>query len=111
MTNQLSKGEVRAGAIQLGTAAGFVRGFITGSVSVDPASIATVTRAGTAVTVTGAEVGDTVIANPPATLEAGLLFVGAEVTAADEVTVYLYNHTGGAVDGAAISWVITVLKH
>lgn len=74
------------------------------TVSVDPASLAADTKAGTAVTVTGAAAGDFVVAQPPAALEDDLIFTGARVTDTDEVTVYLYNPTGSPIDGAARDW-------
>jgi sarcosine oxidase gamma subunit len=76
----------------------------TGTVSVNPGSIATVTRAATTFTVTGAATGDVLILNPPADLDDDLLFVGAAVTGANEGTVYLYNPTGGAIDDSARTW-------
>lgn len=80
------------------------------SVSVNPASIAATTKAGTAVTVTGVAAGDIVVATPPSTLEDDLIPAGAVVTDTDEVTIYLYNPTGGAVDGAALTWTLLVIE-
>jgi hypothetical protein len=80
------------------------------TVEVDPASINAVTKAGTAVVVTGVAAGDIVIATPPATLEDDLIPAGAVVTGADEVTIYLYNGSAGAVNGAALNWVLTVIE-
>lgn len=75
-----------------------------GTVSVDPAAINTLTRGEVDVTLTGAKVGDFVNLNPPVDLEATLLFVGARVKAADTITVFLYNQSGGTVNGAAKNW-------
>jgi hypothetical protein len=76
----------------------------SGVAAVDPGSIAANTRGTATMTVTGAAVGDVVILNMPSTLEAGLLFCGAYVSAADTVTVVLYNATGAPIDGASIGW-------
>lgn len=78
--------------------------------SVNPASLAATTKAGTAVTITGVATGDFVIAVPPAALEDDLIFTGARVTAADEVTVYIYNPTAGAIDAAAADWDFLVFE-
>lgn len=80
------------------------------AVSVNPASIATVTLAEETVTVTGAVAGDAVIVNPPTTLDAGIAVVGAFVSAADTVKLRLYNSTGGGVDIAAANWVFTLIR-
>lgn len=83
-------------------------GLTSHTVSVDPASIAANTRAGTAVTVTGVKVGDLVLVSAPTALEAGLSVVGAVVTATDTVTLNLLNGTSGAIDGAARNWIFQV---
>jgi hypothetical protein len=80
------------------------------TVSVNPADLGTLTKAGTAVTVAGVAVGDIVIATPPATLEDDLIPAGAVVTNTDEVTIYLYNPTLGSVNGAALNWVLTIIE-
>lgn len=79
-------------------------GLNAGSVSIDPASIASVTRGVGVATIVGVALGDVVVMIPPAALNDDLLFVGARVTAADTVNVYLYNPTGGAIDDTARSW-------
>lgn len=75
-----------------------------GTVAVDPGSIAANTKGSKAVTIAGLAAGDMLILQPPSNLEAGLSYVGHEVTAANELTIYLLNHTGAAVDGASLSW-------
>lgn len=82
----------------------------SGTVSINPGNIATVTRAATTFTVTGAEVGDVLILNPPAALNDDLLFVGAAITGANEGTVYLYNPTGGGIDDSARDWRYTLIR-
>ncbi len=80
------------------------------TVSVNPADLATLTKAGTAVTVAGVAAGDIVLATPPATLEDDLIPAGAIVTGANEVTLYLYNASAGSVNGAALNWVLTIIE-
>lgn len=79
-------------------------------VAVNPASLATLTKAGTVVTVPGVAAGDIVIAIPPATLEDDLIPAGAVASGADEVTLYLYNASAGSVDGASLSWTFLHFK-
>lgn len=80
------------------------------SVSVDLPSIATLAVEEVSVTVTGAAAGDAVIANPPATLAAGLMFAGAYVSGADTVKLRVYNSTGGSIDEAAANWVFMLIR-
>lgn len=82
----------------------------TGTVAVDPASLLTATLNETAVTITGAAVGDIVIMNPPSALEATLAFAGAYVSATNTVKVRLANISAGTVDGASASWTYTLLR-
>jgi hypothetical protein len=82
-----------------------------GTVSINPASLATVTAADTSVTITGAVVGDSVILNPPtAGLTAGMLVCGAWVSATDTVKVRLYNGSVGTIDEAAANWTYTIIR-
>lgn len=74
------------------------------TVSVNPPSIAANDGDVVAVTVTGAVVGDEVVAIAPSDLEAGLFPGQAWVSAANTVQLPLYNYTGGAIDGAAKNW-------
>lgn len=81
-----------------------------GTVSVDPGSLTTLTSSETSVTISGVAVGDMVIMNPPASLETGLVFSGARVSATDTVLVRLSNMTAGSVDGAALTWSYTIIR-
>lgn len=80
-----------------------------GSVSVDLASIAASSAADATLTISGAAAGDSVIINA-AGLTAGLLLCQAYVSAADTVTVRLYNTTAGAIDEASATWYYTLIK-
>jgi len=76
----------------------------TGTVSVDPGSIAAQTRGSVSVTVTGTAVGDIIVLEPPSTLEGGLAYAGCEITGANTVRVDIANISAGAIDGASLSW-------
>jgi hypothetical protein len=99
MTNPLriTKGEAAVGALQVGTGE-MVYKIDFGTASVDPASIAATTRSSVTFTLTGAATTDIIIVNPPADLNDDLIFAGASVTAADTVTIYLYNPTASGIN-------------
>jgi len=80
---------------------------LNGTATLDPASLAAAATATATITVTGAAVGDFVIVSPGVSL-AGLVMT-AYVSAADTVTVVLYNPTAGAVDLASSTWKAKVL--
>jgi hypothetical protein len=79
------------------------------SASLNFPSMATLTSAELTITVTGAAVGDAVALAPPASVEAGLVWCG-RVSAANTVTVRMYNSTASTVDPVAATWGVTVLK-
>lgn len=99
---------VTGGGIKIGSKT--IDGILTGTVSINPASIAATSRAATSVTIAGVKVGDTVVLEPPAALNDDLLYVGCRVTANDTVAVYLYNPTGGAIDDSARDWDYRVIR-
>ena len=103
LVNRISKGEVAVGALQVGDN-DTVYGIEFGTATIDPANLAATTRGATTFTLTGAATTDIIIVNPPSTLEDDLIFCGAAVTAADTVTIYLYNPTGSAINGASGTW-------
>lgn len=71
-------------------------GFLEGSNTWDPASVADGDVVSRTITVTGAALGDFALAS--FSLDTGGLALAAEVTSADTVTARLLNNTGGAVD-------------
>jgi hypothetical protein len=75
-------------------------GTLTGSKTHDWASVANGANANTTVTVTGAVLGDNAMASMSVAVPAGS-HLAASVTAADTVTVTLFNATGGALDLAS----------
>lgn len=77
--------------------------------SLDFAAIAAAASANLAIAVPGAAVGDSVSLGLPAAPQDGLIFQ-AFVSAADTVTVRATNITAAAVDAAAATYRVTVLK-
>jgi hypothetical protein len=47
---------------------------------------------------------------PPSDIEGELVFQGANVTAANTVTIRMRNVSGAAVDGAALQWSYMVIR-
>ena len=84
-------------------------GILTGSATKDFASIADGADDSVDVTVTGAVLGDQAIASIG--VDVTDLIVSASVTAADTVTVAVYNGTGGAVDLAETTVRATVFPY
>lgn len=83
-------------------------GVLTGSVTWDPASILDGASETKQLTVTGAAIGDFVIAAPGVDVQ-GFTFSGS-VIATDTVELVLSNNTGGAIDIASSTWKVKVLK-
>ena len=122
--NQLSKGPVLAYSIELsagdgvtidedgisvgGTAVSNIT-IVTGTVSVNPPSIAATTRTAVDVTVTGVVATDIVIAEPPSALNDDLIFCGV-VADAGKFIVSLYNPTAGSIDDSARTWTYKIIR-
>lgn len=81
-----------------------------GSVSINPASIAANAQGIETFTLTGAKVGDQVFVNAEA-LPASCAIVGAKVTAADTISIYLNNTIDAttAVDIGATTFNVLLL--
>jgi len=77
---------------------------LMGSVSVDPPSIAAGTAVNVTATVAGLTTAHKVIAVCQADLEAGLVPIAIYASAANTLTIRLYNPTAAAIDGASRSW-------
>lgn len=106
--NRLTRDLALVGGLSVGNGGTQLKNIWSGTVSINPASIAATTRAATTFSVPGAAVGDVIVLNPPATLNDDLIFCGAAVTATDTATVYLYNPTAGAIDDVALTWTYLV---
>jgi len=78
--------------------------FTSGSVTVNPDSIANAVRGSIAVTITGIAAGDLLVLEPPDDLEVGLAYAGHRITSTSTVTIYLANVSAAPVNGAALSW-------
>ena len=100
LVNRLTKGEAAVGALQIGDN-DMVYGIEFGTVAIDPANLNATTRGATTFTLTGAATTDIIIVNPPSDLNDDLIFCGAAVTAADTVSIYLYNPTASAINDTA----------
>ncbi|OKP81637.1 hypothetical protein A3842_11200 [Paenibacillus sp. P3E] len=89
--------------------ASFMTNLISTTATIDPASLATVTGAVTsAITVTGAALGDRVEVFPPADMQGVMAF--GFVSAANAVKVSFFNPTGSTVDLASGTWTIHVIR-
>lgn len=95
--------------LSIGSDGTLVKKVTAGTVSLNPTSIAAGATGDTTFPLTGAAAGDRIIMDLPASLEAGLIYGGAFVSAADTVTVRLGNLTGSPIDGAAKTWSYTWL--
>jgi hypothetical protein len=98
--NRISRGEIAVGGI-IGSTGDVNYGLDFGTASVDPASIPATSRGSVTFTLTGAKTTDVIIVNPPSDLNDDLIFCGAAVSAANTVSIYLYNPTASAIDDTA----------
>jgi len=76
---------------------------LTGTAAVDPASIAAGAIGSITITATGILVTDLVQIEAPATLAAGLVVQGFQVTA-DTITVKLQNVSASPIDDTSKTW-------
>lgn len=90
--------------IVVGSAGNILKQIKTGSLAVNPGSIAANTKGSVNVTITGIQAGDQVLLTVPSGLNSGLLYVGNCITANNTLTIYLYNTTGGAIDDSSFNW-------
>lgn len=95
--------------IQIGTT-GYLRSLLDVSQALNFGSIAAQAGAELTVTVTGAVVGDEVVANPNSSPEAGLVW-NAWVSATDTVTLRVTNVTAAPIDPGNRTWKFRVYQH
>lgn len=88
---------------------GNVSGIYVARITIDPASVATITTAEQTFTVPGVLVGDLAFANKPS-CTTGLGLAGVRVTAANTIGVTFVNPTAGGVDAASETWSILVIR-
>lgn len=82
---------------------------LTATASLNFPNVVAFAAADLTITVTGAATGDSVALGPPDTINAGFLWCGF-VSAANTVTVRVYNLTGVAINPPAQTWRATVFK-
>jgi len=87
-----------------------IKGYMKGTVSVDPPSIAAGATANVDVTISGLTTDHVVLLQIPAALEAGLVYGGCVVSAANTLRIRLGNVTTGAIDGIARDWTYLAWK-
>ena len=80
------------------------------SASVDLPSIATVTTGSATLSVTGATTDMKCFLMSSNAMNDDLISKGCAVTGADTVTIYVYNPTAGAIDDAAQTYQVLLLK-
>ena len=80
------------------------------SASVDLPSIATVTTGSATLSVTGATTDMKCFLMPSNAMNDDLIPKGCAVTGADTVTIYVYNPTAAAIDDAAQTYQVLLLK-
>jgi hypothetical protein len=95
---------IQTDQIKIGSSGTALSNVSTGTLSVNPACIGANSRGSVSMTLTGCETTDRETLQPPASLNDDLLYVGCRVTAANRLTIYLYNATGGTVDDGALNW-------
>ena len=86
-----------------GVLGGNVRAMGVAQVTIDPASVATITTAEQTFTVPGLLPGDFVFVNKPSNTT-GLGVCNARVSAANTLAISFVNPTAGGVDAASESW-------
>lgn len=103
-------GDAFLGRTTIGAAGTAMASIISATAALNFGNILAAASADLTITVTGAAVGDAVHLGPPAALEATVTALGI-VTAADTVTVRLFNIGGIAVDPASATWRATVTHY
>jgi hypothetical protein len=78
-------------------------------VSITPSAVSTIEAPAETFTVTGVEVGDAVIVNPPSQT-ADIAIANAYVSAADTVSIQFVNPTVGSLTPAAGEHIFTVIR-
>jgi hypothetical protein len=102
--NRVKSDLIQTDQIKIGSSGTALSNVSTGTLSVNPAGIVANSRGSVSVTLTGCATTDRVTLQPPASLNDDLLYVGCRVTAANTLTIYLYNATDGTVDDGALNW-------
>lgn len=88
---------------------GNVSGIYLARITIDPASVATITTAEQLFTVPGVQVGDAVFVCKP-TNTTGLGVVNSRASANNQIGITFVNPTAGAVDAASEVYLVAVLR-
>lgn len=88
---------------------GNVQGIYITRITINPASVATITTAEQTFTVPGVKVGDFIFVSKPS-LTAGLGVSTARASAADTIAITFVNPTAGAIDAASEVWLVMVAR-
>lgn len=83
---------------------------ITGSFTLDPASVAAGGTGTETAAVPEAKVGDCVIVNPRGGLTDGLIIGHVRVSAAGTIEITLENHTGSPIDQGSGTWNYALIR-
>jgi hypothetical protein len=83
--------------------------FWSGTFTLDPSSLTTLTGEVATVTVPGVAVGDTATVCPQTALTTGIV-ISYVRTAANTITIGIFNATGGTIDVATGTWNFTVYR-
>ncbi len=89
---------------------GNIGGIFAVSLTLDPASVATITAAEQDFTVPGVKAGDLIIYCGMTTATAGLGIAGYRVKAANTISVTFVNPTAGALDAASGNFKMVFLR-
>ena len=89
---------------------GFPGGWLKVSKTVDPASINATTTGSESVTIKGVTTADIVFVIPPSDLHDDLVCKGAYVSAANTVTMYIYNASGSPINQGSGTWTFLVFR-
>ena len=89
--------QLTAADLKVGTGP-IIKNIQSGNLSINPGSIAAQSRGYVDVTINGLAVDDIVILQPPATLNAGLIYGGCRPYLLNTMRVHLGNLTGAAID-------------
>lgn len=84
-----------------------VKKILTASYAVAPGTVNAGIATDVSITITGARVGDVFLVAPHLSLETGLIFGGAFVSANDTVKIRVANVTVGNIVAASRLWVVT----
>lgn len=91
------------GGIKIGVTATGLTCIRQGPLTVNPPSIAANTSAVVSMAIAAATT-DLIFLTPPALIEGGLVFQGADINPVNVLNIRLRNVTGAAIDGAALIW-------